>query len=246
MSMPEPDVYPRLVGTAPDPTPAATGDLEAAARRHPAIVVPLMAAALATVLGFSVTAYVYALRLAQAEALLVPEGYVPEFHRVSAVGRGLLVVSVLSAAAVVVLLLAARPLAALRARRTPVTGARLRSSVSRTGTGYGWAARSAALLAVVAVAGFAWLNLLALAAFSWHPSPVEVVWLVEETADTDEPVMVLTDDTGDVLLRPLTQVADRVYAPCGQVTRPAADAVGTLVLVEDFADELVGRDRCPS
>jgi hypothetical protein len=210
-----------------------TTGLSAAMRRHPAIAVPLAAAALTAVLGFSVTAYIFAATVAQAEALHVPEAFVPRFHRVEAVGRGLLVVCLLAAVLAIVLVLAAR--------LTSRAGAHLATAFRPLVPGPQIATRFAGLVALAAVTGFVWLNAVAAAAFAWPPNPVDTVWLVAETAETAQPVLVLTDDAGNVLLRPLTRVGEGAYAPCGVVVRPAGDSVGDLVLVEAFADEIADR-----
>ena len=253
------------------PDPQSDGGLLAAfvdsARRHPGVSVPVGAGVLAASLGFSVSVYTFAATVAQAEDLHVPEGFVPVSSQAELVGRGVIVVGLLALLGFMVIVLLG--LLARRFRGTPSQQARRRRLtgwLADLGPGFELSARAAGLVAVTAGVSLLWLNAVVLAAFLdavfvrehpvgveitlgrllapflWTPNPIGVGWVVEETFGTDTPVLVLEDENGEVLLRPLTDLGEDRFAACGPVTRSVAggdqelrydENLGRLVDVEE-------------
>lgn len=214
----------------------------ASVRRHPAVSVPLAAAALVAALGFSVSAYTFAATVAQAEDLHVPEDFVPTTQRVVLVGRGVIVAGLLALVGFMVIVLLDHLTRRLRGRRPARTNRPLHRWLASLSPGFEFSARVVGLLTSAAALTLVWLNCVALAAFVWTPNPIGDGWLIAETFGTDTPVLVLENENGDVLLRPLSDLGNGRFAPCGSVTRPAAgdhqdlryvEELGRLASVED-------------
>jgi hypothetical protein len=201
------------------------------------------AAALAAAVGFSVSTYVYAAALAQAEDLHVPQAFVPETARVESIGRGMVVVGAMSIIVFASIILLERVARSLSSRHPTLQDRRLHRWLQGKSPGFELAARAAGLLAVSTGLAFAWLNTIVVAAFAWTPNPITDGWVVEETVDTQTPVLVLHDSGGANLLRPLKHLGDKQYAPCGLVTRPPAGDEELLRYIEDLG-WLVGEERC--
>ena len=190
---------------------------------------------LAASLGFSVSVYTFAATVAQAEDLHVPEGFVPVSSQAELVGRGVIVVGLLALLGFMVIVLLG--LLARRFRGTPSQQARRRRLtgwLADLGPGFELSARAAGLVAVTAGVSLLWLNAVVLAAFLWTPNPIGVGWVVEETFGTDTPVLVLEDENGEVLLRPLTDLGEDRFAACGPVTRSVAGGDQELRYDENF------------
>ena len=213
--------------------------LVAAVRRHPGVSVPVAAAALAAAVGFSVSTYVYAATLAQSEDLHVPLAFVPQTPRVESVGRGLIVVAAMAAVTFGAIVLLERVGRQLARRRSAPRNRWLHRWLQGLSPGFELAARATGLLAVSTALAFAWLNAIVVTAFVWTPNPIVDGWVVEETADTTAPVLVLHDQAGAILLRPLKRLGDQQYALCGLVTRPPAADAPPMRYVENLGS-LVG------
>lgn len=229
-------------GSASTDHPGMLTGFVTSARANPGVSVPLIAAAMVAVIGFTLTVQEAFAVIYRAQDLGVPTSFVPDRQRVSSQARGLLIVAFLAALLLVICYVYGyeRERTAKRTRWPSSFIVRVQRRVSG---GYRLVALVAGLLAAAALAGLALVVAAASFEFYAGDKSLENVWVVRKTSGTADPVLVLHGDSGQRILRPLTRV-EGGFAPCGAVTQPARGIEHELVLVESLG-KLVDASRCP-
>ena len=204
---------------------------------------PLCAAALVAGLGFSVSAYTFASMIAQSEELHVPTNFVPMSSRVEMVGRGIIITGLLGVIGFLVIVLLGLLARRFRNQHPGRNDRALGRWLAKRGPGFELSARAAGLVAVAAALTMVWLNSIALAAFIWTPNPISAGWVVADTFGTKTPVLVLENENGALLLRPLRDLGGGRLAACGPVTR-SAEADDVELRYDEDLGRLVDLDGC--